>query len=484
MNRICKDHLGNTYASLKDMLAFWNIPKSAYHARIKRGWTLQKALETPVNPGIVTDHLGNKYNSISDMCKFWNIERQVYYSRINQYGWPVEKALTTPSGEIKGSGMSQKCIDYLGHEYESIQKMCDAHNNSVNAVYHRLKKGIPVSSPALFPSETNIYWQKHYVTDHLGNQFSSIKEMCKHYGISLTKYKRDKRAGLSLKDILTVKRDYTVYDHLGNSFPSLRQMCEHYGITDNLFCSRRRKGWSLEECLTIPISDDNKAHNIIINNMIFGSYGEACMFYGTDTSLMSARMHNGYTREEAITIPRNMYIGEYRVAQCLKRLNVRFYHDCTIKTIFTELSLSIKWPEFLNELHHRLCQAGYKWSKSKIQKLRPDFVIYTDGDNRILGIIEYDGEQHQNFIEFFFKTIEEFFRRSNADFVKQSLWEYLNIPMLRIRYDQIDMIDDMVQDFIDNSQNYIHKHNTYLSEDDYWTPLQDEKKRIDLAFAS
>ena len=66
---------------------------------------------------------------------------------------------------------------------------------------------------------------------------------------------------------------------------------------------------------------------------------------------------------------------------------------------------------------------------------------------------------------------------------KQDLFEYLNIPMLRIRHDQIDLIDKMAEDFVKNPGNYVSKHNTYLSEDEYWSILRKEKERLDLVFA-
>ena len=116
-----------------------------------------------------------------------------------------------------------------------------------------------------------------------------------------------------------------------------------------------------------------------------------------------------------------MYIGEYRVAECLKRLNVKYYHDCSIKTIFENLNINVNWSDFLTVLQKHLEIVGYTWSKQKIQRLRPDFVLYTDEDNTIKGVIEFDGKQHQNFVEYFFKTIEEFYRRSNADFVEKRL---------------------------------------------------------------
>ena len=178
-----------------------------------------------------------------------------------------------------------------------------------------------------------------------------------------------------------------------------------------------------------------------------------------------------------------MYIGEYRVAECLKKLNVLFYHDCSIKVLFEKLDISVDWDEFLNEFQQRLSMAGFHWSKAKIEKLRPDFVLYEDAVNNIRGVIEFDGKQHQNFVEFFCRTMNVFYERVSYDCVKQTLWEYLEIPMLRIRYDQVNMIDEMVTDFVQYPSRYIYNHNTYLSEDEYWSVLKEQKVVLDSVFA-
>lgn len=188
--------------------------------------------------------------------------------------------------------------------------------------------------------------------------------------------------------------------------------------------------------------------------------------------------------QEALEIPKNMYIGEFRVAECLKALNVSYYNNCSLKTVFENLHLpkDIDWDEFLSTLQKKFNRLGHRWSRKKIERLRPDFVLYQDTDKRILGVIEFDGEQHQNFVEFFFKTIEEFLFRSNADFVKNTLWEYLQIPMLRIRHDQVDKINEMVTDFVRHLDNYITRHNAFLTEEEYWAPLTKEKEQIITAF--
>ncbi len=439
------DCFGYSYESIEEMCMAYNIKPATYRHRIANGWDKDEALIIPVDADMkynqhsskkidaciknlpnkpVYDHLGNRFKSVSDKCKFYGISKSAYKSRKRKMS--EKDALTLP----------YKCHlsikDHMGNEYSTKNEMCGYYNIDPHLYNHRIKSGWPKKEALTLPKQCG----KRSVYDHLGNPFESQNSMLRYYGISKSQFESRIRNGHSLEKALTskVRKIATkAYDHLGNEYTNNKEMCAAYGISIKLYEKR---------------------------------------FY-----------ERKWTVEEALTIPRNMYIGEYRVAECLKRLNVKFYHDCSIKTIFADLGLSIDWNEFLTELQSRLGSAGYNWSKQKIQRLRPDFVLYTDENNKIRGVIEFDGEQHQNFVEFFFKTIEEFYRRSDADFAKQNFWEYLNIPMLRIRHDQIDMIDDMVQDFIDNPQNYIHNHNTYLSENEYWSILTEQKSQIEMAFA-
>ncbi len=432
-NTICVDHLGNEFESIRKMCSFYNVNHATYLSRRKSGRTLEEAL---TNKNIVEDFAGNKFKNITEMCNSYGIEKRTYTRRL-ELGYSQKEALTTP--KLCGKRV---CYDHLGNQYESQNAMLRYYGISKGQFESRLRRGYSLREALTSndePSRENelLNLNGGEICDYNGKTFSSFKEMCAYHGVNYSCFKsRFRDRHYSLQDALqpTYKIAVSAYDHLGNVYPNNKDMCKAYGIPLKLYEKR---------------------------------------FYEYKWSV-----------EEALTIPRNMYIGEYRVAECLKRLNVKFYHDCTIKTIFADLGISVDWNDFLSELQSKLGSAGYNWSKQKIQRLRPDFVLYTDEENKIRGIIEFDGEQHQNFVEFFFKTIEEFYRRSNTDFVKQSFWEYMNTPMLRIRHDQIDMIDDMVNDFVNNPQNYIHNHNTYLSEEEYWSILTEQKQQIELAFAS
>ena len=337
--------------------------------------------------------------------------------------------------------------------------------------YHYIdeEKGIIQSQD----EEGNMMRGKEYHIIRAWFEFNGLNRQLKRFGYRVTVNNNILSKPIKEIDGLTTEKDESE-DGYGNIFPNFVHK-QHYHLLRNYLEGR---GWTVTE------EDDPPRYKWVYRGVPYRTLRDMAQKNGVNYSLLASRLKLGWTTEEAITIPRRMYIGEYRVAKCLEKLNVKYYHDETLKTIFHKLNVQVDWNIFLTELQSKIKSSGLNWSASKIQRLRPDFVLYTDNDNKIRGVIEFDGEQHQNFVEYFFRTIEEFLYRSNADFVKQSLWEYLNIPMLRIRHDQVDMIDAMVKDFLDNPQHYIHNHNTYLTEDEYWSILAEQKAQIESVFAA
>ena len=433
MKKVYKDHLGNIYRTKKEMLAFYGIPESAFRYRTERGnLSLEQALTMPLKERgegtrkPVTDHTGRDFVSVEEMCKYWGIPRGSYEKKIRRKV-PLEKILTAPVREF--------------HE--------------------------PIKCK-----------------DHLGNEFDSKKEMLRHYGIPDTTFTHRMERKWSLERALTERSGFPgenmqikCKDHLGNEYSSISEMCRAYGANRFKFFNRLEAGWSIKDALTRH-DDGRKEQSVDHLGNVFESKADMCRYYKTPVSQFAGRIKAGWTVEEALTIPRKMYIGEYRVAKALRKLNVKYYHDCSIKKIFHDFDINIDWDDFLTRLQTSFKKAGLNWTKQKIQRLRPDFVLYKDDANRICGVIEFDGEQHQNYLDIFFKTIRDFLIRNDYDVVKQSLWEYLNIPMLRIRHDQLGMIDDMVKHFVEYPEYYIKNHNTYLSEDEYWKIFDESKKAL------
>ena len=94
-----KDHHGNTYNCLSDLLAVYDLPKNVYHYRKRQKWAIKDILTKPVDQTkhkkIFEDHKGNRYVGLQAMLDVYGIARPVYDYRIKN-GWSLEKTLTTP----------------------------------------------------------------------------------------------------------------------------------------------------------------------------------------------------------------------------------------------------------------------------------------------------------------------------------------------------------------------------------------------------
>ena len=146
------------------------------------------------------------------------------------------------------------------------------------------------------------------VRDHLGNEYETLKDMCRHYGISSSVYCHRREYGYSLEERLTGKRREYVWDPQWNRYESIRAMCQNYGVNPNQYIARRKKGWTVEEALTgkrkikvsrgvggIPSTDHLGNRYPTIKAM--------CDHYGIAVMLYRQRISGGWTLEDALTKP-------------------------------------------------------------------------------------------------------------------------------------------------------------------------------------
>lgn len=123
--------------------------------------------------------------------------------------------------------------------------------------------------------------------------------------------------------------------------------------------------------------------------------------------------------------------GEELIKQYLKSKNILFRSEHYIREIRRRYDFSLEW-------------------------------------NNILVFIEFDGEQHFKAINRW-KGKKGYLDRRKADMEKNEYCQKNKIPLLRIRFDQAYLIPDMIDDFLENTENYYQKYNTYLTDDMYYS---------------
>lgn len=163
----------------------------------------------------------------------------------------VKDALTVKTGCIQRNG--KEIFDHLGNKYSSIKEMCE-HYGITPVIYSgRIREGWSIEdilTVKVGERKNETGWVSS--EDHLGNKYKSKAEMCRAYNISREQFKDRIKNGWTLKDALTTpsnKKEY--WDHLGNRYDTLTKMCEAYGITLATYINRIKYGYSLKEALTI-----------------------------------------------------------------------------------------------------------------------------------------------------------------------------------------------------------------------------------------
>ena len=127
----CADHLGNKFASQKEMCQHWNVDQGTFQSRQKQGWSLEKSLCTKAIKRIksCTDHLGNKFDSQKEMCGYWKIASATFRER-QRLGWSLKESLC-----------GKKVTDHLGNKFDSETKMCQYWNIGQATFRIRQKRG-------------------------------------------------------------------------------------------------------------------------------------------------------------------------------------------------------------------------------------------------------------------------------------------------------------------------------------------------------
>lgn len=234
-----KDHLGNKYQSITQMCKYYGIQQQIFKAREKKGWSLEDCLTKSCFQ--VKDHLGNTFKNNHEMCKYWGVNYALYRQRRYKLGYSIKESLTSKKNTVLSSLRRKKCTDHLGNEYESISQMCEHYGISINLYIHRLGcENWSLKDVLTMPADKRR--RKVLVKDHLGNEFINIKEMCKYWNVKYyTFLKRKHQYNYTLKDCLTKKTKRGITDHLGNKYKSIKELAEAYNIDYTLLKSRITK---------------------------------------------------------------------------------------------------------------------------------------------------------------------------------------------------------------------------------------------------
>ena len=190
------------------------------------------------------DHLGRGFPSIAAMADAWRVSVKALRSRL-YHGWPLEKALTTPSGAC------YVCHDHLGRRFPSQRAMARAWGISESIVEQRMHAGWPLERVLTCPVSPRHY---RVIDPENGVISRSAAELALACGVKPRRMQQRLRKGITGGNLIFPGdlRKVVARDHTGRDFPSLAAMAAAWGQPYSRFESRRTNGWDLERALTQP----------------------------------------------------------------------------------------------------------------------------------------------------------------------------------------------------------------------------------------
>lgn len=214
----CYDHNGKKYKNIAAMCAAYNIAYRVYSSRIRSGWSVERALTTPVivHDGKLTeerkalaakkrectDHLGKTYKCKKDMCSAYGITA-VDYNRRTAAGWTLEQILTTPVGKkTVRIDIDIDRLDFNGERFATYKDLCEKYGMNYNTFGNRISRGWSVEAAVLLPIDDAYHHIP--VCDHNGDQYTSKKEMCAAYNVPYDRFKKRIHDGWTIEAALTM----------------------------------------------------------------------------------------------------------------------------------------------------------------------------------------------------------------------------------------------------------------------------------------
>lgn len=190
--------------------------------------------------------------------------------------------------------------DHLGNEYKTISDMCRAYGIKVNLYYSRLRSGWSLERILT----TKVNWGKS-VYDHKGNEYKTLDDMCKAYGINQATYSARRSIGWSVADSLEKplypSKGKKCKDHLGREYDSIKSLCNAYGISYDAVKGRMKHGFTLEEALMTEVGYMRKCKDHLGRE--YKSVTEMCNAYNINVSTFRHRINNGWKLADALKRP-------------------------------------------------------------------------------------------------------------------------------------------------------------------------------------
>lgn len=151
-----------------------------------------------------------------------------------------------------------------------------------------------------------------------GKIYRSVAVACHHLGITQRSVARYTEKGISveqaIEQILKNKKRNSCTDHLGNEFESIRCMAISYSLPPAVLYTRLNRKWDLERALTTPTGTCPSTKHRWTEDHLgneFESKRAMAKFYNIPYRTLYTRLYYKWSLEKALTTPNGKPRGKY-----------------------------------------------------------------------------------------------------------------------------------------------------------------------------
>lgn len=268
---------GNVYPSAQLLVDKYRVKSSVLKQRIKRGWTIEQALEIEDAPP-----------------RFRNFEGHARDTK-----WKNERSTATgvePVPDAEGYKVylirnKQSPKLYVGITIGSLESRLKQHFSTAR----RGRKGA-------LQNAINFYGEQNFTIELISNNARSFEELQDLEINEIAKRDCIKNGyNTAYGGSLGTSKQITVD---GRTFPSFAQAAEQYGIEVEVFAQRVTKlCWSPEEAVGLIQRDwSGKSKSIKVDEIEFESIRKAAIHFGKKIALVHARLGMGWTPKQALDL--------------------------------------------------------------------------------------------------------------------------------------------------------------------------------------
>lgn len=333
---------GQSYRSVSAAAAALGVPYGRVMSRLREGWEVERAFsdaasQMPPNARALRVE-GKRYRSIAAAAESSGLDPMVVRARIQQ-GWSLKRALSTPVREISPS----RPVTIKGKRYPSIFAAARAHGQPGGRVRERVARGWTIERAVSEPLLTK---GGHPIGVHFqGRTYESLDAAARSLGVSPHLVRGLRSQGLSDAKALgrALERERELARRLerreafkaqagehtlggleiefeGVRYASTSALARAYGVLSPTLRARMRQGWTLEQALgqASPPKLVRHLSAVRVAGEEFVSISAAARRFGVSWSVARYRLQIGATPEQAF----GLAPFEARVAQTGKRISV------------------------------------------------------------------------------------------------------------------------------------------------------------------